>query len=155
MAGERYVGERRALRHFLEELRPLVIAALGADSVLHYRIAEAYCEPRPSPIPPVMIGGHGETYLLRVVARHADWWNYRDDDADYYKQPGDLFRLMTPEQRQALFDNTARAMGDAPDFIKQRHVDNCRKADRAYGAGVEAALRKLGAFAGTNRRGEE
>jgi len=23
-----------------------------------------------------MIGGHGETYLLRVVARHADWWNY-------------------------------------------------------------------------------
>ena len=85
----------------------------------------------------------------------ADWWNYRDDDADYYKQPGDLFRLMTPEQRQALFDNTARAMGDAPDFIKQRHVDTCRKADRAYGAGVEAALRKLGAFASTNRRSEE
>jgi catalase len=78
----------------------------------------------------------------------ADWWNYRDDDANYYKQPGDLFRLMTPAQQQVLFDNTARAMGDAPDFIKQRHVDNCSKADPAYGAGVEAALRKLGAFAG-------
>src|SRR3546814_8651802 len=57
-----------------------------------------------------------------------------------------LFRLMTPAQQQALFDNTARAMGDAPDFIKQRHVGNCTKADPAYGAGVEAALRKLGAF---------
>ena len=78
---------------------------------------------------------------------NADWWNFRDDDDNYYKQPGDLFRLMSPEQQQVLFDNTARAMGDAPDFIKRRHVDNCSKADPAYGAGVEAALRKLGAFA--------
>ena len=38
MTAERYVGERRALRHFLQELRPLVIAALGQDSVLCYRI---------------------------------------------------------------------------------------------------------------------
>lgn len=77
----------------------------------------------------------------------ADWWDFRADDADYYKQPGDLFRLMTKGQQQALFDNTARAMGDAPDFIKRRHVENCTKADPAYGAGVEAALRQLGAFA--------
>jgi catalase len=92
------------------------------------------------------------------ISGDADWWNFRDNDANYYKQPGDLFRLMTPTQQQALFDNTARAMGDAPDFIKQRHVDNCTKADPAYGAGVEAALRKLGAFAGTtspNSLGEE
>ncbi|MBJ2160282.1 catalase-related domain-containing protein, partial [Variovorax sp. IB41] len=70
----------------------------------------------------------------------ADFWNFREDDADYYKQPGDLFRLMKPEQRQALFDNTARAMGDAPDFIKRRHIDNCTRADLAYGAGVAKAL---------------
>ena len=73
----------------------------------------------------------------------ADWWNFRDDDANYYKQPGDLFRLMTPAQQQVLFDNTARAMGDAPDFIKQRHVDNCSKADPAYGDGVAKALKAL------------
>jgi len=73
----------------------------------------------------------------------ADHWDFRQDDADYYKQPGDLFRLMTPAQQQALFENTARAMGDAPDFIKQRHVDNCSKADPAYGTGVAAALAKL------------
>jgi hypothetical protein len=41
MDGERYVGERRALRHFLRELHPLVAEALGADAVLGYRIERA------------------------------------------------------------------------------------------------------------------
>ena len=41
MEGERYVGERRALRHFLQELRPLAMAALGEDAVLCYRIDRA------------------------------------------------------------------------------------------------------------------
>jgi hypothetical protein len=41
MDGERYVGERRALRHFLQELRPLIMAALGAEAVLRYRIDRA------------------------------------------------------------------------------------------------------------------
>src|SRR6201999_106526 len=40
----------------------------------------------------------------------ADHWNHRVDD-DYYSQPGDLFRLMTPDQQQVLFDNTARSVG--------------------------------------------
>lgn len=44
----------------------------------------------------------------------ADRWNHREDD-DYYTQPGMLFRLMSPEQQAVLFENTARAMGDAPD----------------------------------------
>ncbi len=70
----------------------------------------------------------------------ADHWDFREDDDNYYEQPGKLFRLMTPEQQQVLFDNTARAMGDAPDFVKQRHIDNCTQADPAYGAGVAKAL---------------
>ena len=75
----------------------------------------------------------------------ADFWNFREDDADYFSQPGALFRSMTPEQQQRLFYNTARALGDAPDFIKQRHAGNCAKADPAYGAGVAAALAELAA----------
>ena len=38
MIGERYVGERRALQHFLSELQPLVVETLGRDSVLWHRI---------------------------------------------------------------------------------------------------------------------
>ncbi|MBV6434111.1 MAG: Catalase [Bryobacteraceae bacterium] len=69
----------------------------------------------------------------------ADHWNHREDD-DYYSQPGRLFRLMTPAQRKALFENTARAMGDAPKEVKARHILNCSKADPAYGEGVAVAL---------------
>jgi catalase len=67
-------------------------------------------------------------------------WDFRADDDDYYTQPCKLFRLMSPAQQQVLFENTARAMGDAPEFIKIRHIGNCSKADPAYGAGVAKAL---------------
>jgi catalase len=42
---------------------------------------------------------------------------------------------MTPAQQQVLFDNSARALGDAPEEIKRRHLSNWTKADPAYGAG--------------------
>jgi catalase len=69
----------------------------------------------------------------------ADHWNHRED-TDYYSQPGALFRLMTPEKQRALFENTARSIGDAPRAIQLRHIGNCLKADPAYGKGVAVAL---------------
>ena len=47
---------------------------------------------------------------------------------------------MTPDEKQALFENTARAMGDCKLFIKRRHVRNCYRADPAYGKGLADAL---------------
>ncbi len=70
----------------------------------------------------------------------ADHWNHREDNDDYFSQPGNLFRMMNAEQQKALFGNTARAMGDAPKEIKLRHIGNCMKADPAYGQGVANAL---------------
>ena len=67
-------------------------------------------------------------------------WNFREDDADYFSQPRALFNLMNDEQKQALFNNTAAAMGDALDFIKYRHIRNCNACDPAYGEGVAKAL---------------
>jgi catalase len=69
----------------------------------------------------------------------ADHWDHRVDD-DHWQQPGDLFRKMNQQQKQALFDNTARQVGGAAKHIQERHIANCAKADPAYGAGVAKAL---------------
>ncbi len=68
-------------------------------------------------------------------------WDFREDDNDYYTQPGLLFNLMTEAQKQVLFENTAADFNDAPKFIKIRHIKNCYLADPAYGEGVAKAAK--------------
>ena len=51
----------------------------------YHQIEHAYCRPRPDPPPPIMIGGGGEKLLLRVVAKHADWWNLSAGDVERFR----------------------------------------------------------------------
>lgn len=51
----------------------------------HFQIEEAYCEPRPEPQPPVLIGGSGPRKTMRVVAELADWWNGTFSDLATYR----------------------------------------------------------------------
>lgn len=67
-------------------------------------------------------------------------YDFREDDDDYYTQPGNLFRLMSKEQQEVLFSNTAAEVGGAEKFIQERHITNCYKADPEYGKGVAKAL---------------
>ena len=69
----------------------------------------------------------------------AGHWDHRED-ADYFSQVKALFNLMSAGQKQQLFENTARSVGDAPRDIQLRHIRNCMQADKAYGEGVAAAL---------------
>jgi catalase len=94
--------------------------------------------------------GDAQRYRLGVNFNHipvnapkCPFHSYRRVDDDHYQQPGDLFRLMGPEQRQALFDNTARSVGGASVDIQQPHIANCAKADPLYGEGVARALVRL------------
>ncbi|MFG6458889.1 catalase [Roseateles sp. BYS96W] len=73
---------------------------------------------------------------LHGTATH---WDHRLDD-DCFSQTAALFRLLRADERQRLFDNTARAMHGVSREVRERHVDNCCKADPAYGAGVAVAL---------------
>ncbi len=67
-------------------------------------------------------------------------YDFRKDDSDYFTQPGLLFRAMTKDQQQVLFDNTARNMGDSTLQIKHRHIYHCYMADPEYGKGVAKSL---------------
>jgi alkanesulfonate monooxygenase SsuD/methylene tetrahydromethanopterin reductase-like flavin-dependent oxidoreductase (luciferase family) len=50
----------------------------------HYRVEDACCEPRPTPLPPIMVGG-SKPKMLRVVAKHADWWNVSSTPIEEYR----------------------------------------------------------------------
>ena len=73
---------------------------------------------------------------------NADRWDHRAD-TDYFTQAGNLFRLMNDTQKQALFDNTARAIQGVTEDVVQKHIEHCSQCDPAYGAGVAAAMKKL------------
>ena len=74
------------------------------------------------------------------VSGAAYQYDFYEDDSDFYTQPGKLFRLMSPEKQQILFENTAAAMDGVPDFIKERHAKHCYQCDPAYGEGIAKAL---------------
>ncbi|GAB0104211.1 catalase [Nocardia sp. JMUB6875] len=82
----------------------------------------------------------------QAIGEWADRFNAREDDDNYFEQPGDLFRLMTGEQQQVLFDNTARAINGASPETIEKHIANCTNADVAYGAGVRKACEAIGAL---------
>lgn len=72
-----------------------------------YQVTEAYCEPRPDPMPPILIGGSGEKYLLRAVAEHADWWlSYAE-------------RRDVQERKLAVLADHCRAVGRDPGSIRK------------------------------------
>lgn len=75
-----------------------------------------------------------------VLEGAADRFDYWEDEPDYFTQAGNLFRLMSAEQQQVLFENTARNMNGVPDDIKMKHICHCMQADPAYGQGIAKAL---------------
>ena len=58
----------------------------------YYRVEDAYCEPRPETLPPILIGGGGEQLTLRVVAKHADMWNIPGGSLDNYAHKLNVLR---------------------------------------------------------------
>jgi alkanesulfonate monooxygenase SsuD/methylene tetrahydromethanopterin reductase-like flavin-dependent oxidoreductase (luciferase family) len=72
------------LEEALQIIRTMWTESPASFDGRYYHVQDAYCEPKPNPYPPLLIGGGGEQLVLRAVARYADWWNLIFDDVETY-----------------------------------------------------------------------
>ena len=56
----------------------------------YHRVDDAYCEPKPDPLPPIMVGAFGPK-MLRLTAKHADGWNVSSTSIRKYRQLVEAF----------------------------------------------------------------
>ncbi|MBN1681803.1 MAG: LLM class flavin-dependent oxidoreductase [Anaerolineae bacterium] len=71
----------------------------------HYSVVNAYCEPKPDPVPLLVVGGGGDK-TTRLAARFADWWNIPDASFDTYSE------------RMAVVQNHCAEIGRDPSTMR-------------------------------------
>lgn len=69
----------------LEEQLQIIHALWREDEVTfegkYHQVTNAICQPRPEPLPPVLIAAF-QPRMMRLAARYADWWNAGIRDLD-------------------------------------------------------------------------
>jgi alkanesulfonate monooxygenase SsuD/methylene tetrahydromethanopterin reductase-like flavin-dependent oxidoreductase (luciferase family) len=125
----------------------------------YYRIQDAYCFPHPDPLPPILIGGGGEQKTLRVVAKHADWWNIPGGTAENYAHKldvlrehcqavgrdfGDIVKTWSPEAiALAVTEPEAQQLADASLYKKDVIVGTPAQVGRELQAFIDLGVERL------------
>jgi alkanesulfonate monooxygenase SsuD/methylene tetrahydromethanopterin reductase-like flavin-dependent oxidoreductase (luciferase family) len=78
----------------------------------HYRVFEADCQPKPDPLPPIMVGAF-KPKTMRITAKYADEWNVSSTGIDRYK------RLI------ADFDHACAGVGRDPATVQRSWGGGC------------------------------
>ena len=62
----------------------------------HYRVTEARCEPRPDPVPNILVGAF-KPKMLRLTAKYADWWDMSSPSITIYREKVEEFERACAE----------------------------------------------------------
>jgi alkanesulfonate monooxygenase SsuD/methylene tetrahydromethanopterin reductase-like flavin-dependent oxidoreductase (luciferase family) len=100
----------------------------------YYHVEQASCEPRPQPVPPMIIGG-SKPRMLRLVARHADWWNVSWTGIEAYRE------------QAAELERACAEVGRDPATLRRTWFGPCACAE------TEEAARQLAAGRFTTEKG--
>lgn len=76
--------------------------------------------------------------LEGVTGRHS--FTLTDDD---FVQAGDLYRLMSAEEKTDLINNIARHLKNAKKHIQERQIGHFKRADPEYGQRIEQTILAL------------
>ena len=87
----------------------------------HYRVDQAVCEPRPNPVPRLMVGAF-RPRMLHLAAKHADWWNVSSTG------PSSYARMATEMER------ACRGVGRDPSTLRRTWVGGVACAATAQAA---------------------
>ncbi|HEY2774268.1 MAG TPA: TIGR03560 family F420-dependent LLM class oxidoreductase [Candidatus Binatia bacterium] len=133
----------------LEEACRIVKGMLRGERVSldgrHYRVRDAHAVPGPVQVggPPLMIGGAGRKVLLRIVAEHADMWNYFGAPADM-KELIDVIRShgdRAGRDTDAIEKSVAMPLCYSLD--EDRQLAACQMLAHAYGLTPEKARGRM------------
>jgi F420-dependent oxidoreductase-like protein len=147
------LGERmRALEETATILRKLWTEPSASFEGRHFRVSNAFCEPKPLRRTPILIGGSGEKVLLRIAAQHADIWN---NLAVYQAQLGSKVEALRRRCDEVKRDFAEiRVSQQCTVVIEEddaRARESLEKAKRIYGGHMGAGLEAHGIW-GTPER---
>lgn len=57
----------------------------------HYSVVDAWCEPKPEPMIPILVGGGGKK-TMRLAAKYADMWNLSDANIHDFTERHDILK---------------------------------------------------------------
>jgi len=75
----------RQLEEALQIIKALWTLKTATFAGEYYRVTEACCEPKPDPIPTIMVGAF-KPKMLRLTAKYADWWNVSSTGIEGYRR---------------------------------------------------------------------
>lgn len=78
----------------------------------YFSVEAAYCEPKPDPVPPILIGGKG-THMLNLVARYGDEWNAAWLSPEEYRQ------------RSSVLERECHKIGRDPAQVQRSWFGRC------------------------------